>query len=147
MTGWRIGWLVLPEDLVRPFERLSQSLYISVPELSQRAAIAAFDARDELEAVKAGYERNRAHLLARLPALGFDEILPVDGAFYVYASVKRFTNDSHDFAARLLEEAGVAATPGIDFDHGRGAGYLRLSFAGDEAAIGEGIERLAAWLR
>lgn len=147
MTGWRIGWLVLPEDLVRPFERLSQSLYISVPELSQRAAIAAFDAREELEPVKAGYERNRAHLLARLPALGFDEILPVDGAFYVYASVKRFTNDSHDFAARLLEEAGVAATPGIDFDHGRGAGYLRLSFAGDEAAIGEGVERLAAWLR
>ena len=98
MTGWRVGWLVLPEELVRPFERLSQSLYISVPELSQRAAIAAFDARAELEAVKDGYARNRALLLERLPALGFDELLPVDGAFYVYASVARFTNDALDFA-------------------------------------------------
>ncbi len=147
MTGWRVGWLVLPEDLVRPFERLSQSFYISVPELSQRAALAAFDGREELEAVKEGYRRNRAHLLERLPALGFDEIVPVDGAFYVYASVARFTNDAHDFTRRMLQEAGVAATPGPDFDHARGQRYVRFSFAGTEAAIREGADRLAAWLR
>ncbi len=147
MTGWRVGWLVLPDELVRPFERLSQSLYISVPELSQRAAVAAFDGTQELEAVKAGYMRNRALLLERLPALGFDELLPVDGAFYVYASVARFTNDAHDFASRMLNEAGVAATPGPDFDHTRGHRYMRFSFAGNEEAIGEGVERLAAWLK
>ena len=147
MTGWRVGWLVLPEELVRPFERLSQSLYISVPELSQRAAIAAFDSTAELEAVKAGYARNRSLLLERLPALGFDELLPVDGAFYVYASVARFTNDALDFASRMLREAGVAATPGPDFDHTRGHRYMRFSFAGSEEDIAEGIDRLAHWLR
>ena len=147
MTGWRVGWLVLPEELVRPFERLSQSLYISVPELSQRAAIAAFDATAELEAVKEGYRRSRAALLSRLPEIGFDELLPVDGAFYVYASVARFTNDALDFAGRMLREAGVAATPGPDFDHARGNRYMRFSFAGTEAEIAEGIDRLANWLK
>lgn len=147
MTGWRVGWLVLPEDLVRPFERLSQSLYISVPELSQRAAIAAFDGREELEAVKEGYRRSRAVLLQRLPGIGFDELLPVDGAFYVYASVSRFTNDALDFADRMLREAGVAAAPGPDFDHERGHRYMRFSFAGTEADITEGIERLQRWLK
>ena len=100
-----------------------------------------------LEAVKAGYARNREVLLKRLPALGFDELLPVDGAFYVYASVARFTNDALDFAQRMLQEAGVAATPGPDFDHARGHRYMRFSFAGTEEAIGEGVERLARWLR
>ncbi len=149
MSGWRVGWLVLPDDLMRPFERLSQSLYISVHELSQRAAAVAFDPQSiaELEAVKTGYERNRALLLDRLPALGFDELLPVDGAFYVYASVGRFTNDALDFAGRMLREAGVAATPGPDFDHTRGHRYMRFSFAGTEADIAEGIDRLAHWLR
>ena len=137
---------MLPDDLVRPFERVSQSLYISVPELSQRAAVAAFDGTAELEAVKAGYARNRAFRLERLPGLGFDELLPVDGAFYVYASVARFTNDAHDFASRMLNEAGVAATPGPDFDHQRGHRYVRFSFAGTEADIAEGVERLAHWL-
>ena len=147
MTGWRVGWLVLPEDLVRPFERLSQSLYISVPELSQRAAVAAFDSREEMEAVKESYRRSRAALLARLPAIGFDELLPVDGAFYVYASVARFTNDALDFAGRMLREAGVAAAPGPDFDHLRGNRYMRFSFAGTEADIVEGIDRLQRWLK
>jgi aspartate/methionine/tyrosine aminotransferase len=147
MTGWRVGWLVLPEYLVRPFERLSQSLYISVPELSQRAAIAAFDASSELEAVKAGYADNRAELLKRLPALGFDELLPVDGAFYIYGSVARFTNDSVAFAGRMLQEAGVAATPGADFDHSRGHSYMRFSFAGTQRDISEGLDRIAGWLR
>jgi aspartate/methionine/tyrosine aminotransferase len=147
MTGWRIGWMVLPGELVRPFERLSQSLFVSVSELSQRAAIAAFDGADELEAVRQSYARNRALLLERLPALGFDELLPADGAFYIYASVARFTNDSAQFAARMLREAGVAATPGGDFDRERGHLYIRFSIAGTEDRVREGVERLAAWLR
>jgi aspartate/methionine/tyrosine aminotransferase len=147
MTGWRVGWMVVPERLVRPIERIAQSLYISVPELSQRAAIAAFDAADELETVKAGYRRNRDILLARLPGIGFDEILPADGAFYVYAGVRRFSNDSVAFARRMLEEAGVAATPGPDFDRARGGGYIRFSFAGAEAEMIEAMDRFAHWLR
>lgn len=147
MTGWRIGWLVLPEDLARPVERLAQSLYISPPDLSQRAAIAAFDAREELEAVKAGYAANRALLLDRLPALGFEDHFPVDGAFYVYASVRRFANDSSAFAGRMLAEAGVAATPGVDFDRERGHGFMRFSFAGRHEDMVEAAERLARWLR
>ena len=147
MTGWRIGWLVLPPDLVRPFERLSQSLYVSVSELSQRAAIAAFDGAGELEAVRRSYARNRALLLERLPALGFDEIAPADGAFYIYASVARFTDDSAGFASRMLNEAGLAATPGGDFDRERGHLYIRFSIAGTEERVREGVERLATWLR
>lgn len=147
MTGWRVGWMVLPPDLVRPVERLAQNLYISPSALSQRAAIAAFDAREELETVKAGYAANRALLLERLPALGFDEHLPVDGAFYYYANVRRFSNDSVDFARRMLLEAGVAATPGPDFDTERGSSYLRFSFAGRHEDMAEACDRLGAWLR
>ncbi|WP_224406416.1 pyridoxal phosphate-dependent aminotransferase [Afifella sp. IM 167] len=146
MTGWRVGWMVVPEKLVRPMERIAQSLYISVPELSQRAAVAAFDCREELEAIKEGYRRNRARLLERLPQIGFEEMPPADGAFYVYASVARFTNDSATFARRMLEEAGVAATPGADFDGDRGHLTMRLSFAGAEEAIAEGLDRLERWL-
>ncbi|WP_205649893.1 aminotransferase class I/II-fold pyridoxal phosphate-dependent enzyme [Afifella aestuarii] len=146
MTGWRIGWMVLPEYLVRPMECLAQSLYISVPDLSQRAAIAAFDCTQELEAIKAGYARNRTLLLERMPKLGFQAIPPADGAFYVYASVARFTNDSTSFARRMLEEAGVAATPGADFDPARGHLTMRFSFAGAEEAMQEGLSRLERWL-
>ncbi|WP_181707043.1 pyridoxal phosphate-dependent aminotransferase [Chthonobacter rhizosphaerae] len=147
MTGWRIGWMVLPPDLVRPVERIAQNLFISPSELSQRAALAAFDATDELETVKAGYAANRALLLKRLPAIGFDDHLPVDGAFYVYASVRRFSNDSVDFARRMLTEAGVAATPGPDFDTDRGHAYIRFSFAGTTDAMAEACDRLERWLR
>jgi aspartate/methionine/tyrosine aminotransferase len=147
MTGWRIGWMVLPDDLVRPVERLSQNLYISPPDISQRAAIAAFDATTELEAVKAGYAANRRLLLDRLPAIGFDDYQPVDGAFYFYASVRRFSNDSVEFARRMLMEAGVAATPGPDFDPEHGHSHIRFSFAGTEADIAEAVERLAGWLK
>ncbi|MBA5776476.1 aminotransferase class I/II-fold pyridoxal phosphate-dependent enzyme [Stappia sp. F7233] len=147
MTGWRIGWMVVPEVLVRPIERLAQNLYISPPYLSQVAATAAFEAREELEAVKAGYAANRNLLLKRLPAIGFDELLPVDGAFYVYASVRRFSNDSHDFATRMLQEAGIAATPGADFDHGRGHRYIRFSFAGRNDEMGEAMDRMENWLK
>lgn len=147
MTGWRVGWMVVPERLVRPIERIAQNLFISVPEISQRAALAAFDAGEELEAVKAVYARNREILLARLPALGFDEILPADGAFYVYASVRRFSNDSHDFARAMLAEAGVAATPGADFDRTRGHAYIRFSIAGSTADMVEAMDRLERWLK
>jgi aspartate/methionine/tyrosine aminotransferase len=147
MTGWRIGWMVLPESLVRPVERIAQNLYISAPDISQRAAIAAFEATDELNIIRDGYAANRRLLLDRLPAIGFDEHLPVDGAFYVYASVRRFSNDSVEFTRRMLAEAGVAATPGPDFDTARGHGMMRFSFAGTEADMAEGMERLAKWLK
>ena len=146
MTGWRVGWLVLPESLVRTAERLQQSLAISVPYLSQVAAEAAFDARDELEAVKAGYARNRALLMQALPKMGITEFHPPDGAFYIYADVGRFTNDSLDFSKRLLEEAGVAATTGRDFDRARGNRTMRFSYAGSEADIAEAVARMGKWL-
>jgi aspartate/methionine/tyrosine aminotransferase len=146
MTGWRIGWIVVPERLVRPVERLAQNLYISAPYLSQVAALAAFDATEELEAVKASYARNRAMLLDELPRLGIADMHPVDGAFYVYADVARFTNDAVAFSKRMLEEAGVAATPGADFDAEEGAHYLRFSFAGSEDDCREAVRRLRGWL-
>jgi aspartate/methionine/tyrosine aminotransferase len=147
MTGWRIGWMVAPSDLVRPVERLQQNLAISVPTLSQVAALAAFDGREEMEAVKHGYEENRRILIDGLPAAGLDKFLPVDGAFYLYADVSRFSNDSFDFAKRMLEEAGVAATPGIDFDPMRGMNFIRLCYAGSSADMREAVERIGGWLR
>ncbi|PWB89475.1 1-aminocyclopropane-1-carboxylate deaminase [Methylocystis sp. MitZ-2018] len=147
MTGWRLGWLVAPTELMRPLERLQQSLAICAPTLSQRAALAAFDAGDELEANRAAYARNRALLLDRLPKLGLDNFAPPDGAFYIYADISRFTDDSIGFCRRMLHEAGVATTPGLDFDPRRGAKTLRLSYAGPEADMREGLARLEAWLR
>lgn len=147
MTGWRIGWMVVPPGLVRTIERLAQNLYISPPTLSQHAAAAAFDALEELEGYKAVYARNRALLLEELPKAGFTQILPPDGAFYLYADVRHLTNDSADFARRMLQEAGVAATPGIDFDTGRGNTYLRFSYAGREADMAEAAKRLRTWLK
>jgi aspartate/methionine/tyrosine aminotransferase len=146
MTGWRVGWLVVPERLVRPLECLQQSLAISVPMLSQVAAAAAFDAGEELEAVKAGYARNRALLMHELPRLGLGSFLPVDGAFYVYVDVSALTNDSMAFCRRALHEAGVAMTPGLDFDRAEGHRYLRLSFAGSETDMRAAVDRLAGWL-
>ena len=146
MTGWRVGWLVLPERFVRPVERLSQSLAISTPYLRQIAAEAAFDARAELEAVKAGYARNRAALMQALPAIGLGEFVAPDGAFYIYTDIGRLSNDSLDFCKRMLHESGVAATPGLDFDRARGNRTLRLSYAGPEADITEAIARLQKWI-
>jgi len=146
MTGWRIGWLVVPEELVRPVERLQQSLAISVPYLSQVAAEAVFDSLVELQAVKASYARNRAYLMQHLPQIGLGSFHPVDGAFYVYVDIAHLTDDASSFCKRLLKEAGVAATPGLDFDRGRGAHFMRLSFAGREEDIVEGVRRMAVWL-
>jgi aspartate/methionine/tyrosine aminotransferase len=146
MTGWRIGWMIAPERLVRPMECLAQNLFISPPALSQHAALAAFEASEELDARRAVYARNRELLLNELPALGFSDLAPADGAFYIYANVSRFSNDSHDFARRMLAEAGVATTPGADFDGTNGAHYLRLSFAGTHDDMIEAVRRLKDWL-
>jgi aspartate/methionine/tyrosine aminotransferase len=146
MTGWRIGWMVLPETLIRTMDRLQQNLSISVPTLSQAAAEAAFDGRAEMEAVKHGYEENRKILLAGLPKAGLEKFLPVDGAFYLYADVARFSNDSFDFARRMLEETHVAATPGIDFDPVRGKNFVRFCYAGSAAEMREAVARIGGWL-
>ncbi|HXQ84714.1 MAG TPA: aminotransferase class I/II-fold pyridoxal phosphate-dependent enzyme [Xanthobacteraceae bacterium] len=146
MTGWRIGWMVVPLQLVRAVERLQQNLAISVPTLSQIAAEAAFDGRAELEKVKQGYEENRRILLEGLPRAGFNSFLPVDGAFYLYVDVSRFSTDSFEFATRMLEQAGVAATPGVDFDPLHGRKFLRLCYAGAREDMREAIERIGSWL-
>ena len=146
MTGWRIGWMVAPAQLVRPIERLQQNLAISVPTLSQIAAEAAFDARAELETVKHGYEENRRILLEGLPRAGLDAFLPADGAFYLYADVSRFSADSFEFATRMLQQAGVAATPGVDFDPLHGRNFLRLCYAGAREEMHEAVARIGAWL-
>ena len=147
MTGWRIGWMVAPESLVRTLERLQGNLAISVPTLAQVAAEAAFEGRDEMEAVKHGYEENRRILVEGLPKAGLDKFLPVDGAFYLYADISSFSNDSLDFAKRMLAQAGVAATPGIDFDPVNGHNFLRFCYAGSAEEMHEAVERIAGWLR
>jgi aspartate/methionine/tyrosine aminotransferase len=147
MTGWRIGWMLVPPPLVRAVERLQQNLAISVPTLSQIAAEAAFEGRAELESVRRDYEENRRMLLEGLPRVGLDSFLPADGAFYLYADVSRFSTDSLGFATRMLEEAGVAATPGIDFDPVRGQNFLRLCYAGGRGEMREAIERIGDWLK
>ena len=147
MTGWRVGWMVVPPELVRPIERLAGNHAISVPTLSQIAAEAAFDGRAQAEAVKHVYEANRRVLLERLPAAGFDKILPVDGAFYLYADVSRFSSDSFAFAKRMLEEAHLAATPGVDFDPHNGMSFVRFCYAGATADMREAVARITDWLR
>ena len=147
MTGWRVGWMVVPDALVRPIERLQGNLAISVPTLAQVAAEAAFDGREEMEAVKHGYEENRRILTEGLPKAGLDKFLPVDGAFYLYADISRFSDDSLDFAKRVLNEANVAATPGIDFDPVNGRHFLRFCYAGSSAEIHEAVDRIGRWLK
>jgi aspartate/methionine/tyrosine aminotransferase len=147
MTGWRVGWMVVPESLVRAVERLQGNLAISVPTLAQVAAEAAFDGRTEMEAVKHGYEENRRILTEGLPKAGLEKFLPVDGAFYLYADISRFSDDSLDFAKRMLEQAGVAATPGIDFDPVNGKHFLRFCYAGSSAEMHEAVQRIGGWLK
>ena len=147
MTGWRVGWLVVPEALTRTIERLAQNLYIAPPTVSQIAALGAFDGIDELEEIKSRYAQNRSLLLNELPAAGLPNILPADGAFYLYADIRDLTDDSAAFAQAILRDIGVAATPGIDFDPERGKSYLRLSYAGSEREIREASRRIAAWLK
>ncbi|WP_424814172.1 pyridoxal phosphate-dependent aminotransferase [Roseococcus sp. YIM B11640] len=146
MTGWRIGWLLLPEDLIRPVECLAQNMFISAPHVAQIAAAAAMDCGEELEARKAGYARSRALLLEGLPRAGFTRIAAADGAFYLWCDVGHLTNDATGFTARMLDGAGIAATPGVDFDRTRGSRFLRFSYCGAEAAMAEAPGRLAKWL-
>jgi aspartate/methionine/tyrosine aminotransferase len=146
MTGWRVGWMVVPKRLIRPVERLQQNFSISVPYLSQVAAEAAFDGADEMRAVRQGYARNRAILMEGLPKIGLGGFLPVDGAFYVYIDVSALTNDSMDFCKRAIREAGVAITPGLDFDPAEGHRFVRLSFAGTEQDMHNAVQQLGHWL-
>jgi aspartate/methionine/tyrosine aminotransferase len=147
MTGWRVGWMVVPDVLVRPIERLQQNLAISVPTLSQIAAEAAFEGSAEMEAVKRGYEASRRVLTERLPRAGLASFPPMDGAFYLYADVSAFCDDSFAFASRMLEETGVAVTPGADFDRVNGRRFIRLCYAGAAPDIAEAVERIGDWLR
>lgn len=146
MTGWRVGWIVAPEAVIAAIERLAQNFTICAPHISQVAALAAFEATEELEANVAVYAANRDLLLEALPKAGFRNILAPDGAFYLYADVTGLTDDSAAFCARMLAEAGVAATPGTDFDPDRGHGFVRFSFAGATDRIAEGARRLGNWL-
>jgi aspartate/methionine/tyrosine aminotransferase len=146
MTGWRLGWMILPEDLLRPAECLAQNLFISAPALSQIAGEAAFGCRDVLDGYVATYAGNRKRLLTELPKAGFDRLAPADGAFYIYADVAHLTDDSEAFCRRMLAETGVAATPGVDFDPARGHHFVRFSFAGPTADIAEAARRLQSWL-
>jgi aspartate/methionine/tyrosine aminotransferase len=146
MTGWRLGWLVVPPDLLRPVECLSQNLFISAPTVSQWAGVYVFDCDDVLQENRARYARNRTVLLERLPKLGFDQFAPADGAFYIYANVAKFTDDAQDFCRRMLNEAGVATTPGVDFDPVHGRHFVRFSFAGSTPDMEEACERLAKWM-
>jgi aspartate/methionine/tyrosine aminotransferase len=145
MTGWRIGWMAVPERLIRVFERLAQNLYISPPAVSQFGALAAFDAAEELEVYKGVYVRNREMLLEELPKAGFGMLAPADGAFYLYADIARLTNDSEAFVRRMLKETGVAATPGVDFDEAAGRHFLRFSYAGTFDHMREAARRLKNW--
>jgi len=146
MTGWRIGWMVVPQPLVRPIERLQQNLAISVPTLSQIAAEAAFDSREEMDAIKRGYVENRRVLIEGLPKAGLSKFLPADGAFYLYADVSDFTCDSFAFAKQMLEQAHVAATPGVDFDPLHGKSFIRFCYARSLDDMREAIARIARWL-
>ena len=146
MTGWRIGWMVLPEGLVRPVERIAQSLYISAPELSQHAAIAAFGCTEDYETIRQRYLSNRALLTERLPRLGLPLAAPMDGAFYAWCDVSRHTNDSMAFANQILEKTYVAATPGHDFDPENGHRFMRFSYAGRHEDMIEALDRIERFL-
>ena len=147
MTGWRLGWMLVPEELTQVCEYLGQNLFISPPTLSQIAATAAFDCKVELDANVARYARNRTLMLEELPKIGFDKLAPADGAFYLYADVSKLTNDSQEFCARMLSETGVAATPGLDFDAARGHRFMRFSFAGATDDVAAAVEALRVWNR
>ena len=147
MTGWRIGWMVLPDELVRRAEILQQNLFISAPTLSQIAATVALGEREYSEQQKAGYAANRGLLNEGLASLGFQMGSPSDGAFYAYADISRFSNDSMSFCETMLDEAGVAATPGVDFDRVGGNRYVRFSYAGKQETVEVALERMRAFLR
>jgi aspartate/methionine/tyrosine aminotransferase len=146
MTGWRIGWLLVPEELRDAVDRLAGNFAICPPALSQLAAVAAFDGYEELDANVARYAANRELMLQALPAIGLDRLAPADGAFYIYADVSRWTDDSLAWGRRVLDECGVAVAPGVDFDPVDGGSFIRMCFAGDGADIARALELFGAWL-
>ena len=146
MTGWRVGWMVVPEDHVRVIERIAQNFFICPPHAAQVAALGALEAREDCDALVSVYAENRRLMLEELPKIGFDKIAPPDGAFYIYADVSDLTDDSRAFCAEILEKAGVAVTPGLDFDPRRGAQTLRFSYARGTEDIREGLQRLAVFM-
>ena len=147
MTGWRVGWMVVPENHIRQVERLAQNMFICAPHASQVVALAAMECREELIAYQAVYEKNRRLMIDGLPEAGFDRIAPPDGAFYIYADISHLSSDSLSFAREILQEADVAVTPGLDFDTQRGAGSLRFSYAGSSEDIQEGLHRLKQFMK
>jgi len=146
MTGWRVGWMIVPQDHVRRVERLAQNMFICAPHASQRLALHAMECGDELDANLAVYAANRTLMLDGLKAAGIDRIAPADGAFYVYADVSQYTDDARQFAADILDQAGVAVTPGLDFDPVDGHKWLRFSYARSTDDIREGVKRLIAYM-
>ena len=147
MTGWRLGWMIVPDDLIRPIECLAQNFFISAPTHSQLAAIAAFDSYQDAEKNVKRYARNRSILMNELPSAGISNIAPPDGAFYIYADISNLTDSSEKFCKDMLRDIGVACTPGLDFDPLRGDFTVRLSFAGSDSDIREACKRLKNWLR
>jgi aspartate/methionine/tyrosine aminotransferase len=146
MTGWRVGWLVVPEALVKPIERLAQNLTIAPPTISQAAALGAMEAEEECQQRLSIYAENRRLLLSELPGLKLRAVAPPDGAFYVLADISAHSDDSLAWCARALEEAGVALTPGVDFCESRGRHWARIAYARSTAEVADGLERLARWL-
>ncbi|MGE4303010.1 MAG: pyridoxal phosphate-dependent aminotransferase [Novosphingobium sp.] len=145
MAGWRLGWLVVPPELIDAARARMGNLFLTPPVLAQHAGLVAFDCRDELESHLANYTRNRELLLAALPRLGLQQIAPPDGAFYIWAEIGHMTNDSLSFCRQLLEDTGVATAPGVDFDPVDGGRYIRFSFAVSPAEIEAAIERMVPW--
>jgi len=147
MTGWRIGWIIVPEDLIDPCRRVMQNIFIAAPTLSQHAAIAALAADDAVERMRLEYDLRRRYLLDELPKLGFDIVVEPQGAFYIYANVSRLTGDSKAFCWKLLEEAGVALTPGEDFGQYQADEHLRISYASSIENLREGTRRIREFLK
>jgi aspartate/methionine/tyrosine aminotransferase len=146
MTGWRLGWMLVPPDLARSVECLAQNFYISPPALSQFAALPVFGCRAELDGHVTRYRANRDLLIRTLTAAGLTRFAPAEGAFYLYVDISSLTRDSDGFCRRLLTETGVAVTPGLDFDPVDGGGWIRFSFAGASEDVAEAARRLTEWL-
>ncbi|PPR77268.1 MAG: hypothetical protein CFH01_01626, partial [Alphaproteobacteria bacterium MarineAlpha2_Bin1] len=147
MTGWRVGWLVVPDELIKPIEKLSQNLFISTNSLSQMAAIYSFDSEHEVKETIKKYKINRDILIDSLKLMGIENIAPCDGAFYIYADISHLTKNSTLFCKDLLHRAGVAITPGVDFDRINGKSFVRFSYSSDEYQILEASKRMIKWFK
>ena len=147
MTGWRIGWMIVPKNHLRQVERLAQNLFICPPHASQITALKALEAKKELEQNVSIYKKNREILMNELPKIGFKSFSPPDGAFYIYVDVSEFTHDSLKFTKEILSKVGVAVTPGLDFDQVRGNTTIRFSYARSTEDILEGTKRLKEFMK